>query len=110
MLYRQRLIGYGLIVFIMIILFYSVIMYAALLEHDRVLAIWLFCMALYSIFNNLMISVPENAGLLAIWYAIGLLKWNRKKVRQRRAELKKYRMSLLSGEQAGKRKQIERTA
>ena len=108
--YIKNLIGYGLIVFIMIILFYSVIMYAALLEHDRVLAIWLFCMALYSIFNNLMISVPENAGLLAIWYAIGLLKWNRKKVRQRRAELKKYRMSLLSGEQAGKRKQIERTA
>lgn len=108
--YIKNLIGYGLIVFIMIILFYSVIMYASLLEHDRVLAIWLFCMALYSIFNNLLLSVSENAGLLAIWYAIGLLKWNRMKVRRRRAELKKYRMGLLSGEQAGKREQIERTA
>ena len=46
-------------------------------ENDQVLAIWMLCIALYSIFNNLMLSVSENAGLLAIWYALGLLKWNR---------------------------------
>ncbi|MBQ8054664.1 MAG: hypothetical protein IJ198_12810 [Lachnospiraceae bacterium] len=108
--YIKNLLGYGLIVFIMIILYYTIIMYAAVLENDKVLAIWLFCMALYSIFNNLLLSVSENTALLAIWYAVGLLKWNRKKVRRGRAELKKYRMSLLSGEQAGKREQIERTA
>ncbi|HAB93844.1 MAG TPA: hypothetical protein DCF49_03615, partial [Lachnospiraceae bacterium] len=108
--YIKNLLGYGLIVFIMIILYYTIIMYAAVLENDKVLAIWLFCMALYSIFNNLLLSVSENTALLAIWYAVGLLKWNRKKVWRGRAELKKYRMSLLSGEQAGKREQIERTA
>ena len=93
--YIKNLLVYGLIVFVIIILFYSVIMYAAILENDRVLAIWLFCIALYSIFNNLLLSVSENAGLLAIWYALGLLKWHRKKLRFN---------------QIGKRRQIERAA
>ena len=93
--YIKNLLVYGLIVFAIIILFYSVIMYAAILENDRVLAIWLFCIALYSIFNNLLLSVSENAGLLAIWYALGLLKWHRKKLRFN---------------QIGKRRQIERAA
>ena len=93
--YIKNLLGYGLIVFIMMILFYTIIMYAAILENDRVLAIWLFCIALYSIFNNLLLLVAENTDMLAIWYAIGLLKWHRKKNRFK---------------QIGKRKQIERAA
>ena len=92
--YIKNLLGYGLIVFIMIILYYTIITYASVLENDQVLAIWMLCIALYSIFNNLMLSVSENAGLLAIWYALGLLKWNRKKLRFKQI----------------KRKQIERAA
>ena len=92
--YIKNLLGYGVIVFIMIILFYTIITYASVLENDQVLAIWMLCIALYSIFNNLMLSVSENAGLLAIWYALGLLKWNRKKLRFKQI----------------KRKQIERAA
>ena len=91
----KNLLGYGVIVFIMIILYYTIITYASVLENDQVLAIWMLCIALYSIFNNLLLSVSENAGLLAIWYALGLLKWNRKKLRFR---------------QINKRKQIERAA
>ena len=92
--YIKNLLGYGVIVFIMIILFYTIITYASVLENDQVLAIWMLCIALYSIFNNLMLSVSENAALLAIWYALGLLKWNRKKLRFKQI----------------KRKQIERAA
>ena len=92
--YIKNLLGYGLIVFIMIILYYTIITYASVLENDQVLAIWMLCIALYSIFNNLMLSVSENAALLAIWYALGLLKWNRKKLRFKQI----------------KRKQIERAA
>ena len=92
--YIKNLLGYGLIVFIMIILYYTIITYASVLENDQVLAIWMLCIALYSIFNNLMLSVSENAGLLAIWYALGLLKWHRKKLRFKQI----------------KRKQIERAA
>ena len=92
--YIKNLLGYGVIVFIMIILFYTIITYASVLENDQVLAIWMLCIALYSIFNNLMLSVSENAGLLAIWYALGLLKWNSKKLRFKQI----------------KRKQIERAA
>ena len=92
--YIKNLLGYGVIVFIMIILFYTIITYASVLENDQVLAIWMLCIALYSIFNNLMLSVSENAGLLAIWYALGLLKCHRKKLRFKQI----------------KRKQIERAA
>ena len=84
----------------MIILYYTVIMYAAILENDRVLAIWMLCMAIYSIFNNLLLSVSENAAFLAIWYAAGLLKWHRKKLRIGKRRLK----------QLDERKQIERAA
>ena len=93
--YIKNLLVYGLIVFVMIILFYTFIMYAAILENDQVLAIWMLCIALYSIFNNLLLSVSENTALLAVWYALGLVKWHRKKLRFR---------------QIGKRKQIERAA
>lgn len=98
--YIKNLLGFGLIVFVMIILYYTVIMYAAILENDRVLAIWMLCMAIYSIFNNLLLSVSENAAFLAIWYAAGLLKWHRKKLRIGKRRLK----------QLDERKQIERAA
>ena len=93
--FLKNLLNYGLIVFIMIILYYTVILYAAVVEHDIVLAIWLICVAVYSIFNNLLLSVSENAGLLAIWYALDLLKWHRKKKQYKRID---------------KRDQIERAA
>lgn len=98
--YIKNLLGFGLIVFVMIILYYTVIMYAAILENDRVLAIWMLCIAIYSIFNNLLLSVSENAAFLAIWYAAGLLKWHRKKLRIGKRRLK----------QLDERKQIERAA
>ncbi len=82
--YIKNLINYGLIVFIFILAMYSVMLYAAVVEHDVILAVWLFCIAVYSAFNNLLLSPTENGSLLAIWYAVDLLKWHRTKQKNKR--------------------------
>ena len=82
--YIKNLINYGLIVLIVILLYYSVILYAAVVEHDVMLAVWLICIALYSAFNNLLLSPGENGSMFAIWYAIELLKWRKKKRKRKR--------------------------
>lgn len=93
--YIKNLLNYGVIVLIIIIAYYSVILYAAIIERDKVLAIWLICIAVYSMFNNLLLSPAENGSLLAIWYALDLIKWHRQKEGYRRR---------------GKRKRIEYAA
>ena len=90
--YMKDMIYYGLIVFIMILLFYSVMLYASVLENDKTLAIWLICIALYSMFNNLLTSPAENAAMFGIWYAIDLLKWHRKKGRAKSLYYKRKRI------------------
>lgn len=82
--YMKNLIGYGVIVFIIILIMYSVMLYAAIVEHDKMLAVWLICIALYSIFNNLLLSPSENGTLFALWYSIDLIKWNRHKRKVRK--------------------------
>ena len=77
--FMKNLINYGLIVFILILVLYSVMLYAAVIEHDKLLTIWLICVAVYSVFNNLLLSPMENGSLFAIWYAIDLIKWHKKK-------------------------------
>ena len=71
--------NFGVIVFVLILIMYSIMLYAAIVEHDTMLAIWLICVAIYSIFNNMLLSPKENGSLFAIWYAIDLLHWHRKK-------------------------------
>lgn len=82
--YMKNLIGYGIIVFIIILIMYSVMLYAAIVERDKMLAVWLICIALYSVFNNLLLSPAENGTLFALWYSIDLIKWNiyKRKVRK----------------------------
>ena len=63
----------------MILVFYSIILYAAVIERDKVLIIWMICIAVYSMFNNLLLSPTENGSILAIWYALDLIKWHREK-------------------------------
>ena len=87
--YIKNLLNYGLIVLIMILVYYSVILYAAIIERDKVLAIWLICIAVYSMFNNLLLSPAENGSLLAIWYALDLIKWHRQKEGVRRRDKRK---------------------
>ena len=79
--YMKTLINYGVIVLIVILAMYAVMMYAAVIEHDKMLAIWLFCIAFYSMFNNLLLSPIENGAMFALWYAVKLIKWHRKKKR-----------------------------
>ena len=90
--YIKNLLNYGLIVLILILIYYSIILYAAIIERDKVLAIWLICIAVYSMFNNLLLSPTENGSMLAIWYALDLIRWHRQKG---------------AGRRRGKRKRIE---
>lgn len=87
--YIKDMIYFGLIVFVMILLFYSVMLYASVLENDRTLAIWLICIALYSMFNNLLLLPAENATLFGIWYALDLIKWHRDKGRLQSTAIKR---------------------
>ena len=84
--FMKNLINYGLIVFILILILYSVMLYAAIIEHDKLLTIWLICVAVYSVFNNLLLSPMENGSLFAIWYAIDLIKWHREKKKKMRTD------------------------
>ena len=84
--FMKNLINYGLIVFILILLLYSVMLYAAILEHDKLLTIWLICVAVYSVFNNMLLSPVENGSLFAIWYAIDLIKWHKEKTARSRTD------------------------
>ena len=79
--YIKDMIYFGLIVFAMILVFYTIILYASVVENDRTLAIWMISIALYSMFNNLLLLPAENASMFGIWYALDLLKWHRKKGR-----------------------------
>lgn len=90
--YMKDMIYYGLIVFLMILVFYTVMLYAAVLENEKTLAIWLICIALYSMFNNLLLSPAENAAMFGIWYAIDLLKWHKAKNRAKSIYYKRKRI------------------
>ena len=47
--YIKDMIYFGLIVFAMILVFYTIILYASVVENDRTLAIWMISIALYSL-------------------------------------------------------------
>lgn len=71
----------GIIVFLLIILLYCIIFYAAVVGRDKVLCIWLFCVAVYSVFNNMMINPVSNGSILSIWYVLELLRRHRHRKR-----------------------------
>ena len=79
--YMKVLINYGVIVLIVILAMYAVMMYAAVIEHDKMLAIWLVCIAFYSMFNNLLLSPIENGAMFGLWYAVKLIRWHKRKKR-----------------------------
>ena len=83
--YMKNLLNYGIIFMILLLALYMMMSYAAVISQDLVLCIWMLCAALYSVFNNFMISPVENASLLGIWYAAGLIRENRSKPRWPRA-------------------------
>ena len=58
--YIKDMIYFGLIVFAMILVFYTIILYASVVENDRTLAIWMISIALYSMFNNLLLLPAEE--------------------------------------------------
>lgn len=80
--YMKALLNYGFILFCVILLLYSVMFFAAVAERDIVLCMWLLCIACYAVINNNIISPVENASILAFWYCLDLLKWDREKKRR----------------------------
>ena len=81
--YIKNLILYGIVVFAVIIAMYTVMTYAALIEHDTVLVIWLLTIAIYSMYNNNLLSPAENVSVLAFCYCMQLLSWHKRKKKSR---------------------------
>lgn len=78
--YMKALLSYGIIFTALLLLVYMLIFRAAIRIGDRVLCIWIFCIALYSVFNNLLTSPLSNCSFLGIWYAARILRdYSRKK-------------------------------
>lgn len=77
--YIRLLVNYGLIFFAVIMVYYAFISVMAVRAGDRVLCCWMVCVALYSIFNNMIIYPVENAGFLAIWYSLTIYRKNKRK-------------------------------
>ncbi len=83
--YMKNMMNYGLVFLALLLGMYTMMFYAAIKEQDTVLAIWMFCAAVYSVYNNFMISPVENASFMAMWYGLYLLhRSDHKKVRYRR--------------------------
>lgn len=75
--YIRLLINYGLIFFAVIMAYYAFISVMAVRIGDRVLCCWMVCVALYSVFNNMIIYPIENAAFLSIWYALSCCRRER---------------------------------
>lgn len=75
--YIRLLVNYGIIFFAVVMAFYAFISVMAVRARDRVLCCWMACVAVYSMFNNMILYPVENAGFLAIWYAISIYKRGR---------------------------------
>lgn len=83
--YIKTLVMYGAIVFAVVLIMYMFMTYAAMIEHDQVLAIWLVTIAIYSIYNNNLLSPAENGSVLALCYCMQLYSFHKKKKRMRSA-------------------------
>lgn len=79
--YMKILLQDGVLILLLVILFYCILFYAAVVEHDKLLCIWVVCTAIYSVFNNMLINPVMNGSFLSFWYAISLLRWHRQKKR-----------------------------
>lgn len=75
--YMKTLFSYGIIFTLLAILLYTLIFRAALKAGDRIMASMMVCMALYNVFNNLMMTAVSNCTFLAVWYAVRVLRSGR---------------------------------
>jgi hypothetical protein len=72
--YMKALLSYGILFTVLLLLVYMLIFRAAIRIGDRVLCIWILCIALYSVFNNLLTAPLSNCSFLGIWYAVRILR------------------------------------
>ena len=98
--YMKNLLSLGVIFMILLLALYAMMSYSAVRTRDRVLCIWMLCVALYSIFNNYMISPVENTSILAIWYAASALGERRAYDREKEIRRRRKRSRVCSGADA----------
>ena len=72
--YMKNLLKYGLIYTVLLMIVFSLMFRAAVRSRDRVMCIWIFCVAVYSLFNNNMTSLVSNCCVLYIWTAVRILR------------------------------------
>ena len=72
--YMKNLLKYGIIYTALLMIVFSIMFRAAVRAGDRVMCIWLFCTAAYSVFNNNMTSLVSNCAVLYICTAVRILR------------------------------------
>jgi hypothetical protein len=72
--YMKNLLKFGIIYTVLLMIVFSIMFRAAVRAGDRVMCIWLFCTAAYSVFNNNMTSLVSNCAVLYIWTAVRILR------------------------------------
>ncbi len=77
--YMKVLINYGLVFAIILFGIYAMISVAAVRNRDRVLCIWMVCIAGYSLMNNVLMDPEQCCTLFAFWYAAGILADRRRR-------------------------------
>lgn len=72
--YMKNLLKFGIIYTVLLMIVFSLMFRAAVRTGDRVMCIWLFCTAAYSVFNNNMTTLVSNCCVLYIWTAVRILR------------------------------------
>lgn len=72
--YMKNLLKYGVVYTVLLMIVFSLMFRAAVRAGDRVMCIWLFCAAVYSLFNNNLTSLVSNCSVLYIWTAVRILR------------------------------------
>lgn len=65
--YMNLLLRNGIVVFVLILVLYTFLLRNSIKMQNRVLAIWLICVCIYSIVNGILLSPVTNCSLFAIW-------------------------------------------
>lgn len=65
--YMNLLLRNGIVVFVLVLALYMFLLRNSIEVQNRVLAIWLICVCIYSIVNGVLLSPVTNCSLFAVW-------------------------------------------
>ena len=93
--YMNLLLRNGVVLFVLVLVIYSILLRNAIKTQNTVLAIWLVCVCLYCIVNGILLSPVTNCSLLAIWQIREDILVMNKRMRYRRKRENRERIGLL---------------